>query len=193
MSIRTALVALLLTLMVSCIGKKAENNKKINLIENPNIKLRDTAFQKYYSDIYYSPYLIRLDQQPKSAFIQIDTVLNKANHLDKNTREGYYKSALSLLTKDDLEVHKTIWAIPEFRELQQADGGNGTIVTWIREHIDRKSGYYIVDVKRNDVEQLSQMKGISSFRIRLRPKNIEISDESGYFVSLAVWKRTHTK
>lgn len=182
----------LLFLVASCTGKKDDKGKKINLIENSNIKLRDKSFDKYYNDQYYSPYIVRLDKNTNSAFIQVDSVFGKVDHLDKNTREDYYKKALSLLSKDEIEAHKAIWAIPEMRQLQEADGGNGTIVTWIKEELDHKSGYYIIDVKRNDVEQLSQMKGISSFRIRLRPRTIDIADESGYFVSLTVWKRART-
>ena len=183
----------ILLAMASCMGKTGDNTKRINLIENSNIKLRDTSYQKYYSDLYYSPYIIRLDKNTKSAFIQIDSVYGKTDHLDKNTREEYYKRALTMLPKDDFEAHKAIWALPEMRELQEADGGNGTVVTWIKEHLDKKSGYYLIDVKRNDVEQLNQMKGISSFRIRIRPRSIDIADESGYFVSLAVWRRAHGK
>lgn len=189
---RLVYIFCLVLVMAGCIGKKGDDTKRINLIENSNIKLRDTSFQKYYSDLYYSPYIIRLDKNTKSAFIQIDSAFNNTDHLDKNTREEYYKRALSLLSKDDIEAHRAIWALSEMRQRQEADGGNGTVVTWIKEHLDHKTGYYLIDVKRNDVEQLNQMKGISSFRIRLRPRNIDIADESGYFVSLAVWRRAHS-
>lgn len=186
--VRLACICLLL-LSLGCKGMKSDKTERINLIENKNINLRDSAFNNYYNDLYYSPYIIRLDNNAKSAFIQVDSAYDKVNHLDKNTREAYYKKALALQSKDDREVHKAIWAIPEIREQQSADGGNGTIVTCIKERLDAKSGYYIIEVQRNDVEQLSTVRGTSQFRIRLRPRTIDIADESGYFVSLDVWRR----
>lgn len=192
MRMKMKLLYLAPLLLAGCMGN-VDKSKKINLIENSSLTLRDTSFESYYQDRLYSPYIIRLDKNEKSAFIQVDSIYTKTSHLDKNTREEYYKKALALQPKDDIEAHRAIWAIPEMRDMQNADGGNGTIMTWIRERLDAKSGYYIIDVKRNDVEQLSQVKGTSSFRIRLRPRVIDISDESGYYVSLDVWRRAHNK
>lgn len=167
---------------------KRDPNKKIDMISNPNIKLHDTAFEKYYAGTLFSPHVVRLDNGSKPAFIQVDSSYFGTKSLDKDTRDAYYKKVLTLLPKDELEVHRRIWAIAEVRAIQQGTGGAGTILSSIREVLDAKSGYYLVDMKRNDIEQLNPLNGIAGFRIRLRPLVIEVGDESGYYVSLESWK-----
>lgn len=168
---------------------KPDPKKKIDMISNPDIKLRDTAYEKYYQGVLFSPHIVRLDNAEKPAFIQVDSCYFNMKALDKNTREDYYKRVIALLPKQELEVHRLIWKIADVRGIQQGNGGEGTIVSAIREVLDEKSGYYLADLKRNDVEQMSPIIGISTFRIRLHPLNIEVADESGYFLSLASWQQ----
>ncbi len=189
MNIKYIYCILFLALAAGCKGK-GDPAKRINLVENPNLKMRDTAYAPFYAEKYYSPYIVRLTNAYKKAFIQVDSIYGKETHLEKGNREVYYKKVNSLLPKDDLEVFKTIWSLPEVQDLQIADGGNGTILTWIKDRLDKKSGYYIIEVRRNDIEQQSLVPDISYFRIRLRPSHIEIADESAYFVSLDSWRKT---
>lgn len=184
-------IVLLISLYIAftgCMGKP-DPDKKINLIENHDIKLRDTAFEKYYNNKLFSPHIVRLDNNSKPAFILIDSSYFNTKSLTPADREVYYKKVLALLPKDDLAAHRLVWNIPEVRAMQQGTGGNGTIVSAIKEKMDSKSGYYLVELKRNDVENFSQVYGISLFRVRLRPFSMEIGDESGYFVSMEMWRR----
>ena len=189
MTISRIACILLLLIVTGCTGNKGDQSKRINFMEKSPLKVTDTGFGPYYKNIYFLPYIIRLDKQPKSAFIQVDSAYFAAKRLDANTREDYYNKVIALLPKEELQAHKIVWALPEMRKQQQADGGYGTIVTWTKERMDKKSGYYLIEVRRNDVERLSVVKGTSYFRIRLHPMKIEIADESGYFVSLEAWRR----
>jgi hypothetical protein len=188
MSKNVALI-LILVFLAACKGKP-EPDKRINLIENPNIKLHDTAFDKYRNGILFSPHIIRLDNQKKAAFIQVGSAYFNMKSLDKNTREDYYKRVVATLSKDEIEAHRKVWSIHEVRDMQQGDGGNGTIVSWTKEILNETNAYYLIELKRNDVEEMGQVYGMSAFRVRLRPYSMEIADESGYFVSLESWRRT---
>lgn len=186
---KNILLIILVAFLAACKGKPA-SDKRINLIENPNIKLHDTAFDRYRNGILFSPHIIRLDNQKKPAFIQVDSAYFSIKSLDKNNREDYYKKVIATLSKDEVEAHRKVWSIHEVRDMQQGDGGNGTIVSWTKEVLNDKNGYYLIELKRNDVEEMRQVYGMSAFRVRLRPYSMEIADESGYFVSLESWRRT---
>lgn len=181
--------AIIVILIFSGCGGKHEPVKRMNLIENPNIKLHDSAYEKYYKGELFSPHIIKLDNADKAAFMQVDSTYFSAKSLDKNTRDDYYKRVLAVLPRQELEAHKKIWSIPEIRALQQGDGAAGTIVSWTKEVLDEKSGYYLIQLKRNDIEELSPVYGIASVRIRMHPLVIDLADESGYFVSLEAWRR----
>ena len=188
------LAAIIICIVIAgCKGKKGDSAKRINLIEKSPIKTGDSSLAPYYKNKYYLPYIVRLDKKAKSAFIQIDTAYFNTQKLDNNTREDYYNKAIALQPKDDLQAFRAVWSLPEMRDLQQGDGGYGTIVTWIKERADQKNKAYIIEIRRNDVEQLSLVKGTSFFRIRLHPQSIEIADESGYFVTLQAWRTQRKK
>ncbi len=186
---KNIILIIILVFLAACKGKP-DADKRINLIENPNIKLHDTAFDKYRNGILFSPHIIRLDHQKKPAFIQIDSAYFNTKSLDRTNREDYYKRVIATLPKDEVEAHRKVWSIHEVRDLQQGDGGNGTIVSWTKEILNEKNGYYLIELKRNDIEEMGQLYGMSAFRVRLHPYSMEIADESGYFVSLEAWRRT---
>ena len=189
MSVRYIITILLAIAFWSC-NNNPDPNKGINLIENPNIKLRDTAFEQYHKGNLFSPHIVRIDNNKQAAYMKIDSIYFNVKSLDKNTRADYYKKTIALQSKDELEAHRRVWGIKEVRAMQQSDGGPGTIVSWTKDILDAKSGYYLIELKRNDVEEMSQVYGISVFRVRLHPASMEIGDESGYFVSLEAWRRT---
>ena len=179
----------ILLLATGCTGNRTDASKRINLMEKAPINTNDSGLGPYYKKIYYFPYIVRLGKQPHNAFIQVDSSYFNTKHLETSTREDYYAKVIALLPKDDLTAYHAVWALPEMQKLQQADGGYGTIVTWIKEKLDKTNGHYIIEVRRNDIEQLSLVKGISYFRVWLHPLRVEIADESGYFVPLQSWRR----
>ena len=182
------LLLLLLLPLCGCGGKGGDRKGHINLIEKEALQPRDAKTQGYYDSRYYLPNVVRLNKGQKNAFIYIDSLRYKpAGLLDKTNREEYYSKAIANVSPNELQVHRAIWAMPEVQKLQMADGGYSTVVTYITA-TPKTTGHYIVELRRNNIEEMTPEKDISSFRVKLNPLVIEVANESGYYVPLKAWR-----
>jgi len=172
-------------ILCSCKGKP-DAGRKVNLLQRSSIE-RDSKEKDYYDSRLYLPNVVRLYAGSKRAFIYIDSPALNPGKLDSSNREAYYAKALATVSSEDLRVHEAIWAIPEVRKMQQGDGGYGTLVTWItgRPH---PSDHYVVELRKNDIAEMTPLNDVSSFTVRLHPLKIEVTNSSGYYVPLAEWQ-----
>jgi len=170
---------------VGCVGKTG-NSKKVNLLQRSTID-KDSKLADYYSNKLYLPNVVRLHTGDKHGFIYIDSLSLNPGRIDNASREAYYIRAIATVSKEDLQVHEAIWAIPEVRKMQQGDGGNGTVVTWItgRPH---PSDHYTVELRKNDIDEMTPLNDICSFTVRLHPLKIEVANSSGYYVPVSEWR-----
>ncbi len=181
---------LLILLVCGCKGRHDSNreHKKGFFLSNPIVKeQRDSMKDGFYKNKYFSPTIIRLGRQDKEAFIWIDSPLFNVKRLDNTNREAYYDKVIPLLPKEDIEVYSLIWAVPEMRKMQTGDGGFGTVVATITTRPDKENPFYVAEIRINNIDEMPPANDIAFFRIRLNPLLVELSDQSGYYVSLEEW------
>ena len=184
-----------LLLILFCVGTACKSHTdsagRINLIEKNPIAQRDSKTQGYYDSRYYMPNVVRMEPGNKNAYIFVDSPNQQtAGLIDKGNREEHYKKAVAMMDKNDLKVHHAIWALPEVQRLQLADGGYNTIVTYITSR-PGATDHYTVELRRNNIEEMTPEKNVAAFTVKLHPLEIQVADESGYYVSLKAWRSGH--
>jgi hypothetical protein len=180
-------------LICGCNGRHGAGHKMhLSLIAPPNpIKKKDTTQDAFYKNRYYLPTIIRLSRNDKEAFIRIDSPYFNFQRLDTNNREAYYEKVIAAIPEEDKEVYRIIWTVPEMRKMQTADGGYGTLVATIASRPDKEHAYYVAEIKRNNIDEMPLDNDIAYFRIKLHPLQVELSDQSAYFVSLEEWEHVN--
>ncbi len=177
-----------LLLLIPCGDNSARKKERIQFGVVAPIKPVDTITQAFFDGRYYSPYIIRLGTKYKRSFINIDSAYFNIAHLTPAERETYYQKVVGLLPKEDVQVYQLIWALPEMHQLLTADGGPGTIVTWIKDRPSEHNDKYVVEIRKNEIKKFRLEKDLAYFRISLHPIAIEIATESEYYVPLKKWR-----
>jgi hypothetical protein len=165
---------ILIFLFLSC--NQNENNKGTtksdsltkgnNLGTETKIYKPDSLEQAYMDGKYFNKYFIRL--YPNNyAYIYIDSeyveenfknkklkeLFFKTDILTSENRETYYKSIISGIPKEDLDIHKIVWKIKEIRdESKESTGGFLSVATKLTRP-DEENDYYSIAVIKDYYDQ----------------------------------------
>lgn len=182
----------LLAVLASCGGNdNPYRERKFDLVNANPIKKRDSLTEACYQNKLFLATIIKLNPKDNEAYFCIDSPMFGAKYLTPTNRDDYYKKVVAALPPADRELYRTIWNIKEIREMQNGTGGRGTTVAFIMARPDTDNPYYLVDMRRNNIEELPPEHGISALKIRLKPLQVQLADHSGYYISLEEWQHVN--
>jgi hypothetical protein len=197
-------IFILIVLISSCSTQTVSLPIKQDSVIEKSTYQPDSLEQAYMEGKYYYHCFIRLDPN-EFAFIFIDSeyvsssikslkarqLYFQNDILLPETREAYYKTMISAMPKEHLEIHRLVWGIKEVRETGKgSNGGFHTVATWLTGHPDEKDPFYNISLKRDYYDRFSTCLPIGYVQVNSKNHDITVLDlVSSENLPLEVWRK----
>ncbi|NDC42622.1 MAG: hypothetical protein EBZ77_13925 [Chitinophagia bacterium] len=150
----------------------------------------DTSMQSFYDNKLYVANIIRFKHKFGKAFVYVDTVKSTPGKwfLQPAEREPFYIAEDARINGSDRAAYQYVWDLPEIQALQVGDGGYGTVYAFIGVRPVKDTGYYIMEIRKNNIQEFPLHQAIGSVKFNLRTHEAWVGDPSGYYVPLSTYR-----
>jgi len=154
--------------------QKAFDEGKYYVATHIRLESNDHAF--IYVDHEYTDTVIQ-DMEIRQLFLATKLLM-------PGDRESFYSLIINSLPKEDLQIHKIIWALDEFRsETRNGDVGMYMLATWLVAKPTPGDPYYYIEARRNYFNRFGVSIPMGFMRVHGKTLDVEVMDmsEADYF------------